>query len=108
MWTPDQSSIVTASQRAVEAAIAERLLAYPHLEPDQFWFVVRVSGHENDLTTWLDTLREEDPVAWAAASSKLQFAKFFERDHPFVESAREALGIPSEQLDALWAYGATS
>lgn len=80
----------------------------PHLEPDQFWFVVRVSGHEDDLTAWLDTLREDDPVAWAAASSKLQFAKFFERDHPFVESAREALGIPSEQLDALWAYGANS
>lgn len=79
-----------------------------HLEPDQFWFVVRVSGHEDDLTAWLDSLREDDPVAWAAASSKLQFAKFFERDHPFVESAREALGIPSEQLDALWVYGAAS
>lgn len=79
----------------------------PHLEPDQFWFVVRVSGHEDQLTAWLDTLREDDPVAWAAASSKLQFAKFFERDHPFVESAREALGIPSEQLDALWQYGAS-
>lgn len=76
----------------------------PNLEPDQFWFVVRVSGHEDDLTTWLDALREEDPVAWAAASSKLQFAKFFERDHPFVEAAREALGITSEELDTLWRY----
>lgn len=74
----------------------------PHLEPDQFWFVVRVSGHEDDLNAWLETL---DPIERAAASSKLQYAKFFERDHPFVEAAREALGIPSEQLDDLWRYG---
>lgn len=81
----------------------------PHLEPDQFWFVVRLSGRENELLTWIDSLRdEENPQEWAAASSKLQFAKFFERDHPFVEAAREALGMTSEELDALWAYGATS
>lgn len=96
--------------RAVELEMAEeaanaRRAEFPNLEPDQFWFIVRVSGHEQDLRDWLETL---DPVTRAAASSKLQFAKFFERDHPFVESAREALGIPSEQLDALWAYGAAS
>lgn len=80
----------------------------PNLEPDQFWFVLRVSNYEDDLTAWLGLLREADPLAWAAASSKLEFAKFFERDHPFVEAAREALDIPSEQLDALWQYGASN
>lgn len=104
MWTPDPSTIITAEQRATESAAAERLAQFPNLEPDQFWFVVRVSGHDADLTNWLAALRETDPVAWAAASSKLEFAKFFERDHPFVEAAREALGIPPEQLDALWSY----
>lgn len=80
----------------------------PNLEPDQFWFVLRVSDYEDDLIAWLEILRANDPVSWAAASSKLQYAKFFERDHPFVEAAREALDIPSEQLDALWQYGAAS
>jgi hypothetical protein len=46
-----------------------------------------------------------DPVGWAAASSKLQFAKFFERDHPFVEEARQALSMTVGELDALWSYG---
>lgn len=108
MWTPDPSIIITAATRDAEQAAADRLAQFPNLEPDQFWFVVRVSGHAEDLSQWLAALHDTDPVAWAAASSKLEFAKFFERDHPFVEAAREALDIPSEQLDALWQYGATS
>lgn len=108
MWTPDPSIIITAAQKIQEQAAADRLAQFPNLEPDQFWFVVRVSGHAEDLSQWLAALHDTDPVAWAAASSKLEFAKFFERDHPFVEAAREALNIPSEQLDALWQYGAAS
>jgi hypothetical protein len=108
MWTPDPSVIITAAHRQADAVAAQRLVDFPNLEPDQFWFVVRVSGHAEDLTNWLAALRDTDPVAWAAASSKLEFAKFFERDHPFVEAAREALDIPTEQLDALWQYGAAS
>jgi len=100
------SEIVPPAPEPVEPLIPVPRL--PNLEPDQFWFVVRVSGHAEDLSVWLSTLHDTDPVEWAAASSKLEFAKFFERDHPFVEAAREALGIPSEQLDALWQYGAQS
>jgi hypothetical protein len=90
--------------------------AAPHLEPDQFWFVVRVSGHEDDLTAWLANLNDPgseeapnpdfNPVEWAQVSAKLQFAKFFERDHPMVEGARIALDLAPEELDALWQYGA--
>lgn len=101
MWSPDPSIIVTAEQRAAEEAAAARKAEFPNLEPDQFWFIVRVSGHEQDLRDWLETL---DPVTRAAASSKLEFAKYFERDHPFIEDARMALGITSEELDALWRY----
>ena len=83
----------------------------PNLEPDQFWFVVRVSGHEQVLRDWVASLNDPesqnyDPMAWAVASAKLDFAKFFERDHPLVEAAREALGMSPEVLDDFWAYAA--
>lgn len=78
----------------------------PNLEPDQFWFVVRASGYEPELLAWVEAMKQSDPVNWAAASSKLQFAKFFERDHPFIEEARLAIGMSEAELDALWAFGA--
>lgn len=85
---------------------------FPNLEPDQFWFVVRLTGHEQELRDWVASLNDPlspnyDPVAWAAASAKLDFAKYFERDHPLVEAAREALGMSVEQLDDLWKYAAS-
>lgn len=94
---------------AAEEIIKQRLVDYPNLEPDQFWFVVKVSGYEPTLNNWLNEINNPesenyDPIAWAAASSKLQFAKFFERDHPFVEAAREAIGMTEQELDALWSY----
>lgn len=84
----------------------------PNLEPDQFWFVVRASGYEPDLLAWVASMNDADspnydPVDWAAASSKLQFAKFFERDHPFVEAARVAIGMSEAELDALWQFAAS-
>jgi len=82
-----------------------------HLEPDQFWFVVRASGHERELRDWIAGLNDpqsptHDPMAWAAASAKLDYAKYFERDHALVEAARVALGMSAEELDALWTYAA--
>lgn len=47
-----------------------------------------------------------DPVAWAAASAKLDYATFFERDHPLVEAARQHLGMSEMELDALWKFAA--
>ena len=112
MWSPDQSIIITAEQRAAEAAAAARKAEYPNLEPDQFWFVVRASGHEQELRDWVASLNNPeslnyDPMAWAVASAKLDFAKFFERDHPLVEAAREALGMTTQQLDDLWKFAAS-
>ncbi|MBN9333850.1 hypothetical protein [Devosia sp.] len=90
----------------------------PNLEPDQFWFVVRLTGHEQELRDWAAALNNPgteqepnplyDPVGWAWASSKLDSSKYFERDHPLVEAARQALGMSPELLDNLWAYGASS
>lgn len=100
----DWSKIVTADQKEAEATQAQRLKDFPNLEPDQFWFIVRASGYEPDLKAWVASLQDADPVAWAAASAKLDFAGFFERDHPFVEAAREAIGMSILELDTLWGY----
>ncbi|MDT4868932.1 hypothetical protein FQZ97_1039290 [compost metagenome] len=89
---------------------------FPNLEPDQFWFVVRASGYEPDLRAWVANLNDPgtelepnpnyNPVAWAEASAKLDFAKHFERAHPFIEDAREAIGMTVAELDALWQFAA--
>jgi hypothetical protein len=94
----------------------ETLPRLQHLEPDQFWFILRASGQEQPLLDWLANLNDPgseeapnphfNPVEWAQVSAKLQFAKFFERDHPMVEGARQALGLSRDELDALWRYGA--
>lgn len=112
MWTPDPSIIITAAQRAAEAAVAARKAEFPNLEPDQFWFVVRLTGHEQELRDWVVSLNDPlspnyDPVAWAWASAKLDKAKYFERDHPLVEGARQAIGMTVLQLDDLWKYAAS-
>lgn len=111
MWSPDPANIVTAEQRSAEALAAARKAEFPDLEPDQFWFVVRASGHEQGLRDWVASLNDLEsptynPVDWAQISAKLEFAKFFERDHPLVEAAREALGMTAGELDALWKYAA--
>lgn len=112
MWTPDPSIIVTAQQRAEEEAKAARKLEFPDLEPDQFWFVVRASGYEQELRDWVASLNNPespnyDPMVWAAASAKLDFAKFFERDHPLIEAACLAIRITPSQLDDLWKFAIT-
>jgi hypothetical protein len=116
MWTPDPSIIITAEQKVAAAAAAARAALFPNLEPDQFWFVVRAAGHEAELRAWVAALNDPgtaeqpnptyDPLMWAAASAKLDFAKFFERDHPLVEAARVALGMSETELDDLWRYAA--
>lgn len=111
MWTPDPSQIITAEQKAAEAAAAARKAEFPNLYPDQFWFGLRAAGYEDDVRAWVASLNDPanpdyDPVTWAAASAKLEFATFFERDHPLVEAARQAIGLPVQELDALWKFAA--
>ncbi|MHA6731649.1 hypothetical protein [Devosia sp. A369] len=63
------------------------------------------------MSAWVAGLNDRespdyDPVVWAAASAKLDFAKYFERDHPLVDAAREAIGMSEIELDDLWRYAA--
>lgn len=74
--------------------------------------MVRASGNDQPLLDWVAALNDPEspdysPVAWAAASAKLEYATFFERDHPLVEAARSHLGLSAEQLDDLWMYAAS-
>ncbi len=57
-------------------------------------------GTENDPNP------EYDPVVWASISSKLEYASWFERYHPMVETFRIAVGMPVHELDDLWKYAA--
>ncbi len=98
----DPNSIITAEQREAEAAEAARKAEFPNLEPDQFWGVLRATGYEQPLLDWIAGI--EDPVQRAFVSAKLEFAKYFERDHPLIEEARLALGLTETELDDLWRY----
>jgi hypothetical protein len=111
MWSPDPSIITTAEQRATQAAAAERLQQLPNLEPDRFWFGLRAAGYEDDVRAWVASLNDPqsahyNPVDWASASAKLEFARYFERDHPLVLAAQQAIGISEAELDALWQFAA--
>jgi len=114
MWSPDQSIIITAEQRAAEEAAAARKAQFPNLEPDQFWSALRFFGYEQSLRDWVSGLQPLDPESptyaqdlafWSAVSAKLEWAKYFERDHPMIEGARQALGITEQQLDDMWTWG---
>lgn len=106
MWTPSPEQIVTAEQKQAEAAAAQRKIDFPDLHPDQFWFGLRAAGYEDDVRDWVAGLKDTDPVAWAWASAKLEFATYFERDHPLVEAFRVAMDMPEAELDALWSFAA--
>ena len=86
----------------------------PNLEPDRFWMALRFFGYEQSLRDWVSGLQPLDPESpsyaqdlafWSAVSAKLEWAKYFERDHPMIDGARQALGITEQQLDDMWMWG---
>ena len=111
MWSPDPSIVITAEMKAAEAAALARKAQFPNLEPDRFWFGLRAAGYEADVRSWVASLNDPEspnysPLEWASASAKLEFATYFERDHPLVLAAQEAIGISDVELDALWQFAA--
>lgn len=84
----------------------------PDLQPDQFWFALKMSGYEEDLLSWIESFNDPEgenyePHAWAFFSAKLDKATFFERHSPLVENARIALGMSEHELDSIWNYAST-
>lgn len=85
---------------------------FPALKPYQFWAVMRATGHEAGLRSWIAALNDEshpsyDPVAWAHASAIIDFSLEYRRDHPLVEAARQVIGVDETELDDLWRYAAS-
>jgi len=122
MWTPDPETIITAEQKAADAAAQARLEQFANLEPDQFWAALRFFGrrdqrdYEGELRAWVAALEPAAPEGeqtqayldalafWSTVSAKVDRAKYFERDHPMIEGARQALGITEQQLDDMWMW----
>ncbi|MBI4045777.1 MAG: hypothetical protein HY371_03075 [Devosia nanyangense] len=86
---------------------------FPNLEPDRFWAAVKFFGFEAELLDWVAAIKPTDPQSptyvqdlafWSEAAAKLEKAKFFERDHPMIEGARQALGLTEQQLDSMWMW----
>lgn len=105
----DRADTIESDRLAREARLAQ----FPNLEPDQFWAAVKFFGFEATLLAWVDSLKptdlesptyEPDLAFWSMVSAKLERAKFFERDHPMIEGARQALGLTEQQLDNMWMW----
>ncbi|KFL25001.1 hypothetical protein JP74_21805 [Devosia sp. 17-2-E-8] len=105
----DRADEIETDRLAKEARLAQ----FPNLEPDRFWAAVKFFGFEADLLTWVAAIKPTDPESptyvldlafWSEAAAKLERAKYFERDHPMIEGARQALGITEQQLDNMWMW----
>lgn len=86
--------------------------SFPNLQPDQFWFALRMSGYESDLLNWIATFNDPEHEnynvhSWAFISSRLEKATFFERDNDLIKEAQLALGMSDTELDTIWSYAAS-
>lgn len=75
----------------------------PDLLPYQFWAMVEISGKRNDLNAFVDALPGNQKIV---AKAKLEHTLSFRRNNPLVESARQAIGLTDEELNALWLQAA--
>lgn len=105
MWTPDASVIKTAEFIAAEDE-ERRRAAIPDLSSRQFWLTALELGVTK--AGLLEKAREdyegddlENMLILIGESST------FSRHNPVVESLSAELGIPADNLDALWTWAAT-
>jgi hypothetical protein len=100
---PDIAEYLQATPIDVKPYIPQKQ-PLPELAPYQFRAMLALSGKESGLTAYLDAL----PLhAQIVAKAKLDYSLSFHRDHDLVEAARQALGLTSAQLDALWMQAAS-
>lgn len=87
-----------------EAEIAARKAAPPpvpqSISPRQFRQSLTHSGFRADVDSAI-AASDQDTKDW------YEFATAFERTHPTVASIAESLGYTSDQIDAVWSYGAS-
>lgn len=71
----------------------------PDLAPYQFRSMIRLSGKQEDIYAFIESLPEPDKTI---AQSKLEYSLVFKRDNDLVLAARDAIGLTDTELDALW------
>lgn len=75
----------------------------PDLAPYQFRAMLKLSGKQDDLYAFIEALPEPNKTV---AQAKLEYSLTFKRDNDLVTAAQGALGLTTEELDALWLQAA--
>lgn len=83
----------------IDVSVVEPQLNLNNLEPYQFWAMMKISGHEQDVHDLVASLPQPDR---AIGEAILQYSKHYERNHALVEQIRQGLGMTNEELDILW------
>lgn len=71
----------------------------PDLAPYQFWSMLALSGHKDDLLAFIDAMPEPGRTV---AKAKLDYSLTFQRKNDLVLAAQQALGLDDTAMDALW------
>jgi hypothetical protein len=78
----------------------------PDLWPVDFLAILTISGYLQPILDWIDAI--EDVVQREFSRSKLLNSAMYSRYDPMVLEAQPAIGISDQELDALWAWGASA
>ncbi len=98
-WTPEMQADWLATFPPVEPVVP----ILPTLTRRQLRLGLLSIGLTNDdIEAHIATI--EDPIERAAAVIEWQDASTYERDHPVLVEVATALGLPPEQVDALWLW----
>lgn len=76
----------------------------PDLWPADFKAILTISGYEQPLLDWIDTI--DDVVQREFARSKLLNSAMYSRYDPMMLAGQQALGISDVELNALWMWAA--
>lgn len=74
------------------------------LQPYQFRAMLKLSGKQDDLYTYIESLPEPDKTV---AQSKLEYSLVFKYDNDLVQAARAAMNLPEAEFKALWSQAAS-
>ncbi len=96
---PDIRDWLAENEHTVLPALPPEPEPLPNLAPYQFRAMLKLSGMQSALESWIDGLAEP---ANTIARAKLEFSLVFKRDNDLILSAQQVLGLTDEQLDDLW------
>lgn len=106
---PDGAGLtrIANEQELTDVLAAYRLpgpiVEMPVLQPYHFFAMLEISGKKAVLDAFIDALPAPQNIV---ARAKLDRSLAFHRDNDLVLAAQQALGLTTEQLDALWTQAA--